>query len=86
VDRGFQKLIALGWAKVAESITITAQTEVDVLLISQPYQRLGSVIQMANSERFWTPQAQYKGRTKMFGDFSEENLGENPADQTTAHS
>lgn len=82
VDRGYRKLIQLGWARVTESIAITAQNEVEVLLIDQPYQRLGYVIQMDKCHRFWTPQAKYCGRSKMFGDFSEENLGENPADRT----
>jgi len=81
VDRGFRKLVQMGWAKVVESITITAQTESDVLIVVQPYQRLGDCIQLLECKRNWLDQEHFSGRQKMFGDLREENLGEHPKDQ-----
>jgi hypothetical protein len=80
IDAGFAKLLELGWATRQEAIQITAQTEADVLLITQAYQRLdGGKIQMLKAETRWFPQADFAGRLKMFGDLRKETLGEHPA-------
>lgn len=76
VDRGFVKLLELGWIERCESITITAQNADDVLLINQNFRRLASgVIEFLESDRYWTTQAGFGGRQKMFGDLRPENLG-----------
>jgi hypothetical protein len=74
-DSGFVKLQRLGWIKVTEAITITVQTESDVLFVSQAYQRLGDCIQLLECKRQWGSQSEFGGRQKMFGDLREENLG-----------
>lgn len=78
VDSGFAKLVEMGWATREETITITAQSQDDVLIIAQPYRRMNSGIQLLTSRRVWCPQNDFKGRQKMFGDLREENLGEHP--------
>jgi hypothetical protein len=77
-DFGFVKLQKLGWMKVREAITITVQTESDVLIVMQAYQRLNDCIQLLNCERQWLDQSAFGGRQKMFGDLREENLGSTP--------
>jgi len=74
-DFGFVKLQKLGWVKVREAITITVQTESDVLIVSQAYQRLNDCIQLLDCKRRWLDQSAFGGRQKMFGDLREENLG-----------
>jgi hypothetical protein len=74
-DVGFVKLQKLGWVKVREAITITVQTESDVLIVSQAYQRLNDCIQLLDCKRRWIDQSAFGGRQKMFGDLREENLG-----------
>jgi len=80
-DFGFVKLQKLGWVTVKEAITITVQTESDVLIVSQAYQRLNDCIQLLDCKRQWGAQSTFGGRQKMFGDLREENLGEHPRDR-----
>jgi hypothetical protein len=80
VDQGYRKLQQMGWAKVGQALTITVQTEIDVLIVSQIYQRLNDCIQLLECKREWYEQKHFGGRQKMFGDLREENLGEHPAD------
>jgi hypothetical protein len=72
---GFAKLIQLGWIKREEALIITAQSETDILLITQPYRRLsGGRIQLLQARRNWNTQKTFKGRTKMFGELKPENV------------
>jgi|SRR6185436_12674930 len=76
VDSGYAKVVEMGWAVREEAITVTAQNLNDALIITQPYRRLSSGIQLLAGERHWIAQSAFSGRQKMFGDLREENLGE----------
>ena len=82
VDRGFEWLVKKGWAVRTMLINVTAQSKNDVLLMQHEYQRTGGgqVQWLHDTETHSFPQDEFRGRQKMFGDLSEENLGEPPRD------
>ncbi len=75
-DSGFVSLIQRGWVTRQEVIAVTAQMETEVLVVQQAYQRQGRAIQLLQAKRYWVPQSDFGGRQKVFGDLSEQNLGE----------
>jgi hypothetical protein len=76
VTHGYTKLVQLGWMRRQEAFTCVAQTETDVFTITQPYLRSSSgPVTLLKSDRHWGSQQEFGGRTKMFGDCHEGNLG-----------
>ena len=62
--------------RVRESINVTVQTRRSVLVINQFFRRgKGEEIEMEEREEFEEPQDGFRGRQKMWGDLSPENLG-----------
>jgi hypothetical protein len=76
MDRGFKKLLKLGWVTRVEVFMVVIQTATDVLMASQMYSRLSRAkIELVGPvERDWTTQDDFRGRQKMFGDLRKENL------------
>ena len=79
VDRGFDRLVKRGWAMRTELLQIVAQTPDEVLLMGHEFRRRASGIEWIGQT--WSDsnvQSEYAGRTKMWGEFTPETLGEPP--------
>ena len=74
VDRGFEKLVKMGWMERCECLMVTAQTEQEVLILRAVYKRNGARMEFEEPEEFVFPQAGFSGRQKMWGDLRPENL------------
>ena len=79
-DHGFKKLMALGYGKTFEHVSVLGQTQEHVVMISKEYKR-----DALNPDKvFWigpptirqTPSVQFGGRSKMFGDWREPGMRE----------
>jgi hypothetical protein len=70
-ERGFETAVSLGFMERAEAIMATAQTAEAVIMLSQEFRRMadGSVYSFGEVRTHETPQEQFAGRQKMFGDF-----------------
>lgn len=71
---GFNELCEKGWLIKQEAVVATCQTEETVLHLTQIFVRTGGQIVFENVESAETPQANFFGRQKMFGDLREEGI------------
>jgi len=71
---GFETLLALGLVERLEAIMVTAQDADECLMLTQAFRRKedGTVYDLAEPDEMRMPQSQYGGRTKMFGELTEE--------------
>lgn len=78
IDKGFARLLSLGWVTRAEALQVVVQDEHHCVLASAIYRRRqdGEIDSVDEARINVFPQHDYAGRTKMFGDTSPHNLGE----------
>ena len=73
--RGFEEAIKQGLVERSEAILLSVQTPEEILMVQQLYDRLGERIVFTERIDMATPQCDFTGRMKMYGDLREENLG-----------
>ena len=77
VDRGFKKLESLGYGKTVESLQISAQSRDEIVTVARVFKRddkAKKIVWFGEVMLTTVPQANYRGRTKMWGDLRPENL------------
>jgi hypothetical protein len=76
-ERGFQTAVDKGWVTREQCFTVILQTETDMRTVTQVFERddtAHAVYYIGDRQIMTTPQSHFKGRQKMYGDLSEENL------------
>jgi hypothetical protein len=77
-EPGFETALARGLVTRSECISVTIQTETEVTLLQQPFERFPKLqlISFGTLRQFSVPQAEFDGRQKMYGDLRKVLLPE----------
>jgi hypothetical protein len=68
LDPGVERMVRKGWLERVQAVHAVAQTAAEVILLTQEFRREGMRLEWVGAAREQeVPQANFKGRLKMFG-------------------